>query len=107
VLAELTAARRSVELHEMQLEKLRADFLSDADESQKISLIAYREGATDLLTLLDAQRVRGQAQELWSQALHDYHLAVHDLERAADIERLPLKKQTTQQTPQENQQRGQ
>jgi cobalt-zinc-cadmium efflux system outer membrane protein len=107
VLAELTAARRSVELHEMQLEKLRADFLSDADESQKISLIAYREGATDLLTLLDAQRVRGQAQELWSQALHDYQLAVHDLERAADIERLPLKKQTTQQTPQENQQRGQ
>jgi cobalt-zinc-cadmium efflux system outer membrane protein len=106
VLAELTAARRSVELHELQLEKLQADFLSDANESQKISLIAYREGATDLLTLLDAQRMRGQAQELWSQALHDYQLAVHDLERAADIEKLPLKKRTTQLTPQENQQRG-
>jgi cobalt-zinc-cadmium efflux system outer membrane protein len=89
VLAELTAARRTVEANERQIEALRAQFLRDADESQQVSLAAYREGATDLLHLIDAQRTRTQAQELYFQALADYQLAIHELERAAGIEQLP------------------
>ena len=96
VLAELAAARRSVELNQKQVESLRAEFLSLADESRSVSLAAYREGAVDLLVLLDAQRVRSQAQELYFQALYDYQLAVHELERAAGIERLPARQDTSQ-----------
>jgi cobalt-zinc-cadmium efflux system outer membrane protein len=91
ILAELAAARRAVELNQKQVESLRAEFLSLADESQSVSLAAYREGAVDLLVLLDAQRVRSQAQEFYFQALYDYQLAVHELERAAGIERLPAR----------------
>ncbi len=89
VLAELTAARRTVEANERQIEALRTEFLRNADESQQVSLAAYREGATDLLHLIDAQRTRTQAQELYFQALADYQLAIHELERAAGIEQLP------------------
>jgi len=91
VLAELAAARRAVEFNQKQVESLRAEFLSLADESRSVSLAAYREGAVDLLVLLDAQRVRSQAQELYFQALYDYQLAIHELERAAGIERLPAR----------------
>lgn len=89
VLAELTAARRAVAANERQIEALRAEFLRNADESQQVSLAAYQEGATDLLHLIDAQRTRTQAQELYFQALADYQLAIHELERAAGIEQLP------------------
>jgi cobalt-zinc-cadmium efflux system outer membrane protein len=89
VLAELAAARRAVEMNQKQVESLRADFLLRADESRSISMVAYREGAIDLLTLLDAQRVRIQAQEFYFQSLYDYQLAIHEMERAAGIERIP------------------
>jgi outer membrane protein, heavy metal efflux system len=95
VLAELAAARRSVELNQKQIDSLRAEFLLLADESRSVSLAAYREGAVDLLVLLDAQRVRSQAQELYFQALYDYQLAIHELERAAGIERLPARQDTS------------
>jgi outer membrane protein TolC len=68
---------------------MRANFMRDADETQRISLAAYREGAIDLLGLLDAERSRGQVQELWLQAIENYQLAVHELERVAGIEQLP------------------
>lgn len=88
-LAEIASARRAVEMNQEQVRSLRADFLLRADEARTISLAAYREGAADLLVLLDSQRVRSQAQELYFQTLYDYQLAIHELERAAGIERLP------------------
>ncbi len=91
VLAELAAARRAVTLHQQQIEAMRADFLLQADEARNIALAAYREGASDLLVVLDAQRTRSQAQELYFQALYDFQIAVHELERAAGIERLPVR----------------
>lgn len=91
VLSDLVAARKAVEMNQRQVESMQADFLMRADESRNISLAAYREGAADLLTLLDAQRVRSQTQELFFQALYDYRIAVHNLERAAGILTLPLK----------------
>ncbi len=91
ILAELAAARRAVELNQKQVESLRAEFLTLADESRSISLAAYREGAVDLLVLLDSQRARSQAQDFYFQAFYDYQLAIHELERAAGIERLPAR----------------
>jgi outer membrane protein TolC len=96
VLADLAAARRAFELNQKQVELLRAEFLLLADEARSVSLAAYREGAVDLLTLLDAQRVRSQAQEFYFQALYDFQLAIHELERAAGVERLPARQNTSQ-----------
>ena len=89
ILAELAAARLAVELNQKQVEAIRSDFLMRADESRSISLAAYQEGAVDLIVLLDAQRVRAQAQEYYFQALYDYQVAVHELERAAGVDNLP------------------
>jgi outer membrane protein, heavy metal efflux system len=100
-LAEFTAARRAVELNQKQVESLRAEFLLLADESRSISMAAYREGAVDLLTLLDAQRVRSQAQEFYFQSLYDYQLAIHELERAAGVDRLPSR-QDVSESPKRN-----
>lgn len=97
VLAELAAARRAVESAEQQVESLQRDFLVRADASSHVALAAYREGAADLLLLLEAQRARNSAQELYLQALFDHRLAVHELERAAGIERLPWRQVNTAQ----------
>src|SRR6185369_18071130 len=96
VLAELASARRAVELNQKQIESLRAEFLLLADESRSVSLAAYREGAVDLLVLLDAQRSRSQAQEFYFQSLFDYQLAIHELERAAGIDQLPTRQDVTE-----------
>jgi cobalt-zinc-cadmium efflux system outer membrane protein len=98
-LAELAAAQRAIENYREQVEALQHDFLQRADESQHISLAAYREGAVELIVLLEAQRARGQAQELFFQAVHDYRLAVFEMERAAGIERLPTLRQVTEAQP--------
>lgn len=95
-MAELAAARRAVESRGRQVEALQSDFLLRADESRAISLAAYREGAADLIVLLDAQRVRSQAQELYYEALYEYQIAVHELERAAGIDHLPARTNTNQ-----------
>ena len=96
VLADLASARRTLAAREQQLESLRASFLQQADEARNVALAAYREGASDLLVLLDAQRTRSHAQELYFQALYDYQLAVHELERAAGIDRLPVRPNSIQ-----------
>lgn len=104
-LAELAAAERAVRMNQKQIESLRADFLLRADESRSISLAAYREGAVDLLVLLDSQRVRAQAQEFYFQALYDYQLSIHELERASGIDRLPRQApdaQTSVQSPEQS-----
>jgi cobalt-zinc-cadmium efflux system outer membrane protein len=95
-MAELAAARRAVESRGRQVEALQSDFLLRADESRAVSLAAYREGAADLIVLLDAQRMRSQAQELYYEALYEYQLAVHELERAAGIDHLPARTNTNQ-----------
>ena len=96
VLADLAIARRTLVAREQQLEALRASFLQQADEARNVALAAYREGASDLLVLLDAQRTRSQSQELYFQALYDHQLAVHELERVAGIDRLPVRSNAIQ-----------
>lgn len=89
VLAELESALEGVRMSRQQIESLRADFVERADESRAIALAAYNEGAADLLVVLEAERTRNGAQELVVDALHDYRLALHELERAAGVETLP------------------
>ncbi|MCC7340126.1 MAG: TolC family protein, partial [Bryobacterales bacterium] len=56
-----------------------------AMETASIAEAAYREGGADLLRLLDAQRVRIEAQQTYVEARVNYELAIVDLEQALGI----------------------
>lgn len=89
VRGELESALEAWRLTRRQVDSLRSDFIARADASREVALAAYREGAADLLVLLEAERTRNAAQELVVQALHENRLALHELERAASVDRLP------------------
>lgn len=90
VLGELEAALSAVEATRRQVESLRTDFIERADESRGIALAAYREGSASLLLVIEAERARNGAQELFVEAMNDHRLAIHELERAAGRMSLPL-----------------
>ncbi len=82
-LGELEAALEGVRQTREQVEGLRASFIEQADASLEIAMAAYREGASDLLVVLEAERTRNAAQELVVDAMLQYRLAIHELERSS------------------------
>lgn len=85
VRAEIEAARRDYELRRRQLgEALRA-VRQQADETARIAEAAYREGGTDLLRLLDAQRLRIETQLLYTRLLGEFRQSVATLEAALGV----------------------
>ncbi|MBI3682855.1 MAG: TolC family protein [Acidobacteria bacterium] len=85
VRAEASAAQREVELRRRQVGESLKTMLQQADETARIADAAYREGGTDLLRLLDAQRLRLEMQLLYSRALADYRQSLVALETALGI----------------------
>jgi outer membrane protein, heavy metal efflux system len=57
-----------------------------AVEISDISRAAYREGGLDLLRLLDAERLRVDAQISLVRALNEFHRSVTALERAEGVQ---------------------
>jgi len=92
ILAELAAAYRALEIATEQVQTLRREFLHRAEEARAVALAAYREGAADLLVLLEAQSAQVSARELYAQALFEYRRAIHEVERAAGVEHLPRRR---------------
>ena len=88
-LGELEAALEGVRMTREQIESLRTDFIDRADESRAVALAAYTEGAAALITVLEAERTRNEAQELVVEAFHEYRLALYAVERAAGVMALP------------------
>jgi cobalt-zinc-cadmium efflux system outer membrane protein len=82
ILGELEAALAAVRSTRGQVESLQTDFIERADQSRAVALAAYREGATDLLVVLEAERARNGAQELLVDAIHEERVALWTLERA-------------------------
>lgn len=80
--AEVESAYRAWEASRDQVLTFREQLIERADRSYSIASIAYREGATELLPLLDAQRVRASVEAQFLQALFDYRNSVLDLELA-------------------------
>jgi outer membrane protein, heavy metal efflux system len=75
--------------YDLRLEELNATFgpmRERAIEIADISRAAYKEGGLDLLRLLDAEKLRVDAQLTWVEALNQYHEAVVELERAEGVE---------------------
>ena len=60
-----------------------------ADESIEITLASYREGASELIALLDAQRTRSDVRAGYYRALFDCQTSLFLLEQAAGVEIKP------------------
>jgi outer membrane protein, heavy metal efflux system len=88
-LAEVEAAYEAFQTWRELVQTFRADLLAQADESRNIALAAYEEGGTDLLPLLDAQRMRVAVREQYFRTLFDYRASLIDLELAVGMEIQP------------------
>lgn len=85
-LAEVEAVFRAYEAAREQVRTFEADILKQADESRDITLYAYREGATELITLIEAQRTRAEVRASYNRALLDYYTSIFRLELATGTE---------------------
>jgi outer membrane protein, heavy metal efflux system len=92
VRAEVRAASAEVRMRREQLTHLYGEVAGGglrgmATESLRIALAAYREGGTDLLRLLDAERVRIELQVQYYPTLAEYRQSVAALESALGVNR--------------------
>lgn len=83
--AEAEAAAENYRIRRMQLERTLPQLRSQAQETAEIAEAAYREGGSDLLRLLDAQRVRIEARQLFVEALVAYQTSLVELEAALGV----------------------
>lgn len=82
VTAEVQAGAREYALRRRQVTASLPALRERAAESSRIAQAAYREGGTDLLRLLDAERTRLEAQMLYFRTLGDYQRSRIALETA-------------------------
>ena len=85
-IAEVKAAYEALRTAREQVEIFRDELLNQADESQSIALAAYQEGATPLLTVLEAERTRAEVRQQYFKTIFDYQIALSDLELAVGKE---------------------
>ena len=81
-LAEVEAAYRAYETAREQVRAYEAGLLKQADESREIQLGAYQEGATELITLIEAQKTRTEIRANYYRAIFDYYTSILQLELA-------------------------
>jgi len=68
-----------------QLAVFEAGLLKQAEEALRIAQISFRQGASGLLDLLDAQRVQRATLQEYYGALHDLSVAQAQLERVTGL----------------------
>jgi len=83
---DLALARESYETWRRQVVEHYQPLVDQAVDIANISRAAYREGGSDLLRLLDAERLRVDTQTSWAEALGSYHQSVLSLEYAEGLE---------------------
>ena len=81
-LAEVEAAYRAYETAREQVRAYEAGLLRQADESREIQLGAYQEGATELITLIEAQKTRTEVRANYYRTIFDYYTSIFQLELA-------------------------
>lgn len=81
-LAEVDAAYRAYETAREQVRAYEAGLLKQADESREIQFAAYQEGATELITLIEAQKTRTEVRANYYRAIFDYYTSIFQLELA-------------------------
>lgn len=88
-LAEVESAFRAYETAREQVATFQRELLQQANESYTIALAAYQEGATELLSLLEAQRTRADIRQQYYRTLFDYQTSILLLEQAVGKEIKP------------------
>jgi cobalt-zinc-cadmium efflux system outer membrane protein len=82
VRAEVRAAETDVQARYRQITEMLRGLVGQAVESSRIAQAAYREGGSDLLRLLDAERVLIDLQTLYYRTLAEYRQSMVGLEIA-------------------------
>src|SRR3989442_1231904 len=77
--AEVKAAYEAFQTARGQVQTFRDELLNQADESRSIALVAYQEGATPLLSVLEAQRTRADVRQQYFRTLFDYQVSLSEL----------------------------
>lgn len=86
--AEIGAALESVRLLTEQTGRLRGSFLPRAEESRRIALAAYREGAATLLQVLDASRALADARLAYYRTVFAQRQSLLELDAAVGADPL-------------------
>ena len=86
IVAQVQAAHEATQRLSAQVGTLQGSFLSRAEESRRITLAAYEEGAASLLQVLDASRTLGDARLTYYRLLFAQRQSVLDLAVAAGDE---------------------
>jgi|SRR5215213_1400604 len=81
-LAEVESAYRAYEAARDQVATFQRELLQQANESYEIALVAYQEGVTELLPLLEAQRTRADIRQQYYRTLYDYETSILLLEQS-------------------------
>ncbi len=89
VFAEVENAFAAYQTARRQVESFENDLLLQASESREIALVAYEEGATELLPLLEAQRTEAAIREAYFETLLSYRASLIDLGLATGTEVRP------------------
>lgn len=84
--ADVTGAYDAALVLTTQVGSLRTGFLSRAEESRRVALAAYREGAAPLLQVLDATRTLADARLTFLRAHYAQQDAVLALYVAAGVD---------------------
>jgi len=81
-LVDVQSARAAVDANRRLVDRMRARLLERARRTRDLVQIQYEKGAASLLELLDAQRVWAQTRAEYLKDLHDFWLAVYQLDAA-------------------------
>ena len=86
VLAEVEAAYQAYLTAREQVRVYETGLLDQAEEAATTTLAAYREGASPLIALIDAQRARSEARGNYLKALFDYRNSLFTLGQVTGAE---------------------
>ncbi len=87
VRADVEAALRDVQSRRQRLASLVTGTLARADDSVSVARAAYREGGTDLLRLLDAERIYIELEVMNARMRMEYRQSLVGLETALGVSR--------------------
>jgi len=75
-------AYQAYQASQQVLQVYTTEALAKAEASFRIAGVSYRQGATSLLELQDAQRTLNQTRVAANQASFDYRMSLYQLEQA-------------------------
>jgi cobalt-zinc-cadmium efflux system outer membrane protein len=81
-MTDVDKAYRAYLMSQQMLKVYTAETIAKAEESFRIAGVSYKEGATSLLELQDAQRTYNQIRVAYNQANFDYRMSLYQLEMA-------------------------